>query len=114
MRYKTRRLAIATAVVLATGLTGAGVASAQPPEPDADEQTRQMDQAMEQCTEAMPAEMRDDARAMHEQMRQMQEMMSGMGGMSGMGMGGMGMGMGGMGDTEDGADAESSDDDSNS
>jgi two-component system sensor histidine kinase BaeS len=117
MQYRTRRLglAVATAVALGTGLTGAGVAVAQPAAPDTDEQMQQMDRAMEQCTEAMPAEMRDDARQMHQQMRPtMRQMISReMSGMGGSGMGGMmgGSGMGGMmgGSGTHGGDGDSGD-----
>ena len=82
--------------------------AAQAPAQDnhAEDRMQQMDPAMEQCVDAMPADMRDEARQMHLQMHpMMQQMMSGPDGMGEMGR----MGDPGMGSMRDGSGVHSGD-----
>jgi hypothetical protein len=115
MQHRTRRLGLAAAVGIAIALgagligAGAGVAVAAPTASQAptqegrgDDQIQQMDEAMEECLDEMPAETRDEAWQMHEQMRRMMsQMMDGMDGMGQMGGSGMGGMMSGSGDEDD-------------
>ncbi len=101
---KKVRAALAAAVVLGIGVTGAGVAAAAPTQtpapptqPGDSASVTQMEQMMQQAVQHLPADQRAAALRVHEQMQPaMTQMMTGgmnsMGGMGGMGGDGGGAG----------------------